>query len=62
MKKVIKTEDAWREQLDEGQFQVCRMRGTERPFTGAHTDNKAAALYRRLLRQHHSRRLPLRRL
>lgn len=34
--KVNKTEDAWREQLTEAQFQVCRLGATERPFTGAY--------------------------
>jgi len=32
-RKSIKTEDAWREQLDESQFSSMPMRGTERPFT-----------------------------
>lgn len=45
MKKVIKTEDAWREQLDDAQFQVCRMRGTERPFTGAYYANTTPGVY-----------------
>jgi len=34
MDKVIKTDDAWREQLSDTQYQVCRLKGTERPFTG----------------------------
>lgn len=34
MDKINKTESAWREQLDEAQFHVCRLKGTERPFTG----------------------------
>lgn len=45
MKKVIKTEDAWREQLDDAQFQVCRMRGTERPFSGAYYGNTVPGVY-----------------
>ncbi|WP_022963170.1 peptide-methionine (R)-S-oxide reductase MsrB [Halopseudomonas pelagia] len=45
MKKVIKTEDAWREQLDDAQFQVCRMKGTERPFTGAYYANTTPGVY-----------------
>ncbi|MFN3578925.1 MAG: peptide-methionine (R)-S-oxide reductase MsrB [Pseudomonas sp.] len=45
MKKVIKTEDAWREQLDEVQFQVCRLKATERPFTGAYFRNTVAGTY-----------------
>lgn len=34
MKKVEKTTEQWREQLSDEQFRVCRMAGTERPFTG----------------------------
>ncbi|WP_193076121.1 peptide-methionine (R)-S-oxide reductase MsrB [Pseudomonas sp. FME51] len=34
MDKVIKSDDAWREQLDDTQYQVCRLKGTERPFSG----------------------------
>ncbi len=34
MDKVTKSQEAWRDQLDEAQFQVCRLKGTERPFTG----------------------------
>lgn len=45
MKKVIKTEDAWRDQLDDVQFQVCRMKGTERPFTGAYYANTQPGVY-----------------
>lgn len=36
MDKVIKSDDAWRDQLDDAQYQVCRLKGTERPFSGAY--------------------------
>lgn len=45
MDKIIKSEDAWREQLDEAQFQVCRLKGTERPYTGAYNTNTTPGIY-----------------
>lgn len=41
-----KTEQQWREQMSAEQYHVCRERGTERPFSGAYWDNKAAGTYR----------------
>ncbi|MRI32370.1 peptide-methionine (R)-S-oxide reductase [Endozoicomonas sp. OPT23] len=42
--KINKTEAQWREQLSDEQYQVCREKGTERPFTGeyVHFDDKGA--------------------
>jgi peptide-methionine (R)-S-oxide reductase len=34
MDKVEKPLEEWREELSESQFQVCRLKGTERAFTG----------------------------
>lgn len=34
MDKVEKPLEEWREELSESQFQVCRLKATERPFTG----------------------------
>lgn len=45
MDKVTKTEQAWREQLDETQFQVCRLKGTERPYTGAYYQKGEPGVY-----------------
>ena len=47
MTEKIKRPDAeWREQLTPEQYDVCRGRGTERPFTGDYVNNKSAGKYR----------------
>ncbi len=35
----------WRDKLTDEQFQVCRMKGTERPFTGKFYANKDQGTY-----------------
>lgn len=45
MDKIIKTDEAWREQLDESQYQVCRLKGTERPYTGIYNSNTTPGVY-----------------
>ena len=45
MDKVEKSLDAWREVLSPEQFHVCRLGGTERPFTGQYHDSKVAGVY-----------------
>jgi peptide-methionine (R)-S-oxide reductase len=44
--KVVKSEAEWREQLEPDQFEVCRHKGTERPFSGAYNDCKDEGTYR----------------
>lgn len=36
----------WRESLTEEQFHVCRLGGTERPFTGKYYNDKTPGTYR----------------
>jgi peptide-methionine (R)-S-oxide reductase len=43
--KVDKSLDTWREELTDEQFHVCRLGGTERPFTGAYHDSKTPGIY-----------------
>ena len=45
-KKVIKTEEEWRQQLSPEQYAVARLKGTERPFTGKYHDSKDEGTYK----------------
>jgi len=40
-----KDEDFWREKLSEEQFEICREKGTERPFTGKYYTETSAGNY-----------------
>jgi peptide-methionine (R)-S-oxide reductase len=44
--KVEKSDSEWRRELSPEQYQVCRMKGTERAFTGVYYDCKDAGTYR----------------
>ncbi len=43
--KVEKTEEEWRAQLTPEQFAVCRMKATERPFSGEYNACKDEGIY-----------------
>lgn len=45
-RKIQKTEQEWRAELTPEQYQVCRRKGTERPFTGEYYNTKASGMYR----------------
>ena len=45
VQKIQKTDEEWKQQLTPEQYQVARKHGTERAFTGAYHDNKAAGTY-----------------
>lgn len=44
--KIKKSENEWRKILTEEQFQICRKKGTEAPFSGKHVDNKKRGIYK----------------
>ena len=45
MQKIEKTLEEWRAMLDPAQYEVCRLKGTERPFSGKYNDEKRAGTY-----------------
>ncbi len=45
MKKVIKTDEEWRQLLTPEQFRVARQKGTERPYTGEYCESKEPGIY-----------------
>ena len=46
MKKIIKTEQEWRELLTQDEYQICREKGTERAFTRQYYDCHSNGIYR----------------
>ena len=44
--KVVKSEQEWQQELTAEQFEVCRRKGTERPFTGKYNGCKYPGAYR----------------
>jgi peptide-methionine (R)-S-oxide reductase len=44
-KKIIKTDEQWRQGLTEEEFVVCRQKGTERPFSGEYYDSEDEGTY-----------------
>ncbi|QXH37178.1 peptide-methionine (R)-S-oxide reductase MsrB [Pseudomonas muyukensis] len=45
MQKFEKTLDEWRAMLDPAQYQVCRLKGTERPFSGKYNSERRDGIY-----------------
>jgi len=43
--KIKKTNDEWQQQLSPEQFAVCRMHGTEAPFSGKYAHTKEPGKY-----------------
>lgn len=42
---TLKNDEHWRDQLSPEEYQVCRGKGTERPFTGEYWDCKTRGIY-----------------
>lgn len=45
MDKVKKSDEEWLQQLSPEQYDVCRRKGTERPFTGEYENCKESGVY-----------------
>ena len=43
--KIQKTEEEWKKELTSEQYYVCRMKGTEPPFTGKYYHSKESGTY-----------------
>ena len=43
--KVVKSEEEWKQLLTPEQFEICRNKGTERPFSGEYLDIKDEGSY-----------------
>src|SRR5207237_3371962 len=43
--KIQKTEDEWKKELTPEQYQICRMKATEPPFTGKYYNSKQSGMY-----------------
>ena len=44
--KIRKTDEEWRRELTDSEYEVARKHGTERAFSGAYWDHHAAGMYR----------------
>ena len=43
--KIERSEEEWRKELNSEEFNVCRLKGTEAPFTGEYNDSKTQGTY-----------------
>lgn len=43
---VRKSDEEWKRQLTPEQYEICRNKGTERPFTGEYNDCKDKGIYK----------------
>jgi peptide-methionine (R)-S-oxide reductase len=44
--KIVHSDAEWREILTPEQYEVCRRKGTERPFTGEYCESRIPGVYR----------------
>ncbi len=43
--RIVKSEEEWKKILSAEQFEVLRLKGTEKPFSGEYVDNKMEGVY-----------------
>ena len=46
MEKIRKTDAEWKKELTPDQYEICFLKGTERPFTGKFVHNKEKGVYK----------------
>ncbi|MGH7197196.1 MAG: peptide-methionine (R)-S-oxide reductase MsrB [Candidatus Omnitrophota bacterium] len=46
MEKIRKTDAEWKKELSPEQYEICFLKGTERPFTGKFVHNKEKGVYK----------------
>jgi peptide-methionine (R)-S-oxide reductase len=46
MERIVKSDSQWKQDLSSDEFDVCRMKATEPPFTGKYTYCKDDGIYR----------------
>ena len=44
--RIVKTDEEWRKQLTPEQYDICRRKGTEYPFSGKYVNSKEHGIYR----------------
>ena len=44
--KLVRSDAEWKQELTDEQYEVCRRKGTERPFSGKYNDCKDGGTYR----------------
>jgi peptide-methionine (R)-S-oxide reductase len=46
VKHIVKTEEEWKNQLTPEQYEICRRKGTELPFSAEYVNSKDKGIYR----------------
>ncbi len=44
--KLVRSDAEWKQELTDEQYEVCRRKGTEKPFSGKYNDCKEGGTYR----------------